>query len=112
MSYNIQNPIYPRPASNASAYITAQSTTVTTGSTTVTGFNTVSPYAVDVVVLNVAGDSVRVFWEGTTPTASTGHTLVAGIHYKWPTVQYNNSKFILSGTGTASVVTASPLTCG
>jgi len=112
MSYNTQNIQYPRPASNSTAFIATVSTSITSGSTTVTGFNTTPPYAVDLVLLGVAGDAVRVLWTGATPTASVGHRFVSGILYTMPTVQYNNSKFILDGTGTASVITASPFTCG
>ncbi len=113
MSYNITNPLYPRPASNATGYITAQSTTVTSGSTTVTGFNLTSPYAVDLVAFDVAGGPVRVYWEGSTPTSTTGHTLPAGAAFTWSAVQYNASKFILDATATANaVITASPFTSG
>lgn len=112
MSFNIQNPLYPRLASGSTGYITSQVTTITASSTTVTGFNMTPPYAVDLVSFDVAGDDVRVFWEGSTPTSSSGHKLPGGSAYTWATQQYNNSKFILSGTGTASVITASPFTCG
>ncbi len=103
---------YPRPASNASAFITSQATTVTAGATTVAGYNTTPPYAVDVVKFNVAGDPCRVLWEGSTPGATTGHLVVAGIFYEWPTVQYNNAKFCFATGSTASVITASPFTVG
>ena len=113
MSYNITNPLYPRPASNTSGYITSQVTTVTTGVTTVTAFNLVSPGAVDLVSFDVAGGPVRVYWEGSTPSSSAGHTLPAASAYTWSAVQYNASKFILDATATASaIITASPFTAG
>lgn len=113
MSYNIMNPLYPRPASNSTAYITSLVTTITTGATTVTAFNTTSPYAVDLVSFDVSGGPIRVFWEGSTPTSTSGHTLTAGSAYTWAAVQYNNSKFIRDSTATAdAVITASPFTVG
>jgi len=112
MSYNITNPLYPRPASNTTGYITAQATTVTAGATTVTGFNVTPPSAVDLVWLDVAGDPVRAFWEGSTPSATSGHLLVAGLVYTLPVVAYNNIKLCYKTGSTASVVTASPLSAG
>lgn len=112
MSYSVTNPLYPRPSSNTTGYITAQATTVTASATTVTGFSSVGPNSVDVVWLDVAGDPVRVFWEGSTPTASSGHLFVAGVVYTLPVVAYDNAKFILKTGSTASVVTASPMSAG
>jgi hypothetical protein len=113
MSYNIMNPLFPRPASNASGFIASQVTTVTTGVTTVTAFNTTPPYAVDLVAFDVSGGPVRVLWEGSTPTSTSGHTLTAGSAYTWAAVQYNNSKFIRDTSATAdAIVTASPFTAG
>ena len=115
MSFNVLNPLYPQPALGigGTSYLTSQVTTVTTGVTTVTAFNLVSPGAVDLVSFDVAGGPVRVYWEGSTPTSTTGHTLPAGGAFTWAAVQYNASKFILDATATASaIITASPFTAG
>jgi len=114
MSYNITNPLYPRPSVTASttAYITSQVTTITSSATTVTAFNVVSPGAVDLVTFDVQGDDIRVYWEGSTPDSTHGHILPGGTAYTWGAVQYNNSKFILSSGSTSSVITASPFTAG
>jgi len=114
MSYNITNPLYPRPTSGVggTSFLTSQITSITSGVTTVTGYNTNAPGAVDLVTFEVDGDDVRVFWEGSTPTASVGHILPSGTAYTWAAIQYNNSKFILKTGSTASVITASPFTSG
>jgi hypothetical protein len=95
------------------SYTTSQVTTVTAGATTVTGY---APSAgipeVQLVTFDVAGDDVRVFWEGSTPTSTSGHVLPGGTAYTWSANQYNNSKFCLSASSTASVITASPFNGG
>lgn len=112
MSYNITNPLYPRIATNASGYITSLVTTITAGATTVTAYNTTPPYVVDLVSFDVAGDDIRVYWEGSTPDSTHGHVLPGGTAYTWSVNQYNNSKFCLSGSGTSSTITASPFISG
>lgn len=115
MAYNILHPLYPQPALavGGTSYVTSQVTTVTSGSTTVAGFvGTTSSYQVDLVTFDVFGDDVRVFWEGSTPTSTSGHVLPGGTAYSWSANQYNNSKFILSGSGTSAVITASAFNCG
>ena len=113
MSYSITNPLFPRPSVNVSnAYITAAVTTVTSGATTVTAFNLTSPAAVDLVTFDVQSGDVRVYWEGSTPTSTTGHLLPQGSAYTWAAVQYNNAKFILDANSTAATIVASPLTAG
>jgi hypothetical protein len=115
MSFNIINPLYPQPALavGGTSYLTSQVTSVTAGATTVTGFaGTTTQSQVQLVYLDIAGDDVRVYWEGSTPTSSTGHVLTSKVGYMWAANRYNNSKFILSGTGTASTITASPFNGG
>ena len=105
--------MYPQMAMSGNSLITAQVTTITTGSTTVTGFvPATSVGQVQLVTFDVQGDDVRVFWEGSTPTSTSGHILPGGTAYTWSANQYNNSKFILSGSGTASVICASPFNGG
>lgn len=112
MSYNILNPLYPQPAYNGNSLITSVTTTVTAGATTAASFTVTSPSAIQLVSFDVQGDDVRVYWEGSTPTSSTGHVLPGGSAYTWAYNQYVNSKFILSGTGTAAVITASAFNGG
>src|SRR5690349_17640580 len=107
MAYNILNPLYPQPAYNGNSLVTSAITTVTSGATTAATFTVTSPSVIQLVSFDVAGDDVRVYWEGTTPTSSTGHTLPGGTAYTWAYNHYINSKFILSGSGTSSVITAS-----
>lgn len=93
--------------------ITSQVTTVTSGVTTVTGFNIASPNAVQLVTFDIQVSDVRVYWEGSTPSSSAGHLLPAGTAYTWDAGQYNNSKFILDASATASaVIVASPFVGG
>ena len=114
MSYNLEHVLYPRPAyNNSGVALTAQATTVTGGAATVVGFNLTPPNAVDIVYLDVAGDPVRAFWEGSTPSATSGHLLLAGSPpYYLPIVAYNNLKVCFKTGSTASVITASPMTVG
>ncbi len=115
MSFNIINPLYPQPALavGGTSYTTSQTTTVTSGATTVTGYvGTTTLTQVQLVTFDIQGDDVRVFWEGSTPTSTSGHILPGGTAYLWSANQYNNSKFILSSGSTASVITASPLNGG
>ncbi len=112
MAYSILNPLYPQPAQISGTYITSQITTVTAGATTVTGFAPGSVGQIQLVTFDVDGDDVRVFWEGSTPTASSGHRLPGGTAYTWSANQYNNSKFILATGSTAATITASPFNGG
>jgi len=111
--YNMIGPLYPQPAMVGNSYITSQVTTVTAGATTVTGYvPTTTVGQVQLVALSIAGDDVRCYWEGSTPTASTGHLLPGDSAYTWAANQYNNAKFILATGSTASVITASPFNGG
>lgn len=107
--------MYPQPALTVggTSYLTSQVTTITSGATTVVGFTgSTSQSQPQLVTFDVFGDDVRVFWEGSTPTSSSGHVLPGGTAYTWAANQYNNSKFILSGSGTAAVITASAFNGG
>lgn len=98
---------------SGNSFITSQVVTVTSGATTVTAFApSTSVGQIQLVSFDVAGDDVRVFWEGSTPTSSSGHVLPGGTAYTWSANQFNNSKFILSGSGTSATITASPFNGG
>lgn len=104
--------VYPQPAYSGNSLITSSVTTVTAGAATVAGFTVTNPSLIQLVTFDVAGDDVRVFWEGSTPTSTSGHILPGGTAYTWAYNQYANSKVILSSGGTASVITASPFNGG
>jgi hypothetical protein len=114
MAYSVLNPMYPQPAlaTGGATYLTSQVTTVTSGATTVTGYTPGTVGQIQLVTFDVFGDDVRVFWEGSIPTSSSGHVLPGGTAYTWAVNQYNNSKFILSGSGTSATITASPFNGG
>ncbi len=112
MASNILHPLYPMPAYSGNSLITSKTVTVTSGATTAATFTVTSPSEIQLVVFDIAGSDIRVFWEGSTPTSSTGHVLQGGTAYTWAYNQWANSKFILSGTGTSAVITASPFNGG
>lgn len=112
MSSNILGPIYPQPAYNGNSLLTSLSTTVTSGSTTATAWTVSSPSLIQLVSFDVQGDDIRVLWEGSTPTSTSGHILPGGTAYTWAFNQFANSKFILSSGSTASVIMASPFNGG
>jgi len=114
MSYgSIIHPLYPQPAlaTGGTSSLTSQVTSITSGATTVTGYTAQQP-EVQLVSFDVQGDDVRVFWEGSTPTSTSGHILPGGTAYTWSANQYNASKFILSSGSTASTICASPFNGG
>ena len=106
--------IYPQPAMNGNSLLTSLTVTVTSGSTTAASWTlpTPVPSVVQLVTFDVAGDDVRVFWEGSTPTSTSGHVLPGGTAYTWSYNQWAGSKFILSGSGTTAVITVSALNGG
>lgn len=112
MSSNILGPIYPQPAYNGNSLLTSLTVTVTTGSTTAATWTVTSPSLVQLVTFDIAGDDCRVFWEGSTPTSSSGHILPGGTAYTWAYNQWAGSKFILSGSGTTAVITVSAFNGG
>ncbi len=104
--------IYPQPAYSGNSLVTSVITTVTSGATTAASFTVTNPSLIQLVTFDVAGDDVRVYWEGSTPTASTGHILPGGTAYTWAYNQWQGSKFILSTGSTSSVITASAFNGG
>lgn len=106
--YNTLGPLYPYPARTVTGAIASQSLTV---STAAVAFATI--YAVpgvDMVALDIQGQTVRVRWDGTDPTSTVGHILYAGQAYTWATNQFNASKFIRISTASAdATIFASPM---
>lgn len=105
------NLFYPKRATNsAGTPIASQSITVSTAAIAGTGYNgdtVVDP--VSIVCLDIQTSDVRVRWDGTDPTSSTGHILPASTAYTWTVSQYNSAKFIRDSTMTVdAVIWASP----
>lgn len=102
--------LYPKRAMSNDTPITSQTLTVSTAAVSFTGFT--APNAVNgvqLVVFDVQGNDVRCFWEGTTPTGTTGHILPASSAYAWDCAQFNAAQFIRISTATAdAVIVASP----
>ena len=107
MSYDITNPIYPKPAVNASGAIASQSLTVTTASGS---FATAySAEHVRTVCLDIQTSNMRVRFDGTAPTSVVGHILYVGNAYEWAVSRFNAAKFILDTSAAASgTIYASP----
>ena len=107
MSYDITNPLYPKPAYNASGIIASQSLTVSTSS--VSFATAYDQTFVRTVSLDIQDYDVRVRFDGTAPTSTVGHVLPASTAYEWSVSRFNNAKFIrdTSATGNATVF-ASP----
>lgn len=107
MSYDITNPIYPKPAGNASGLIASQSLSVTTASGS---FATAySANYVRTVSLDIQTSNVRVRFDGTAPTSTNGHLLYVGNAYEWSVQRFNGAKFILDTASTSNAtIYASP----
>lgn len=98
----------PSPARQAGATIASQTLTVSTAAVSFTAF---SIPETEEVVFDVVTQHVRVRWDGTDPTATVGHKLLAGMAYQWPVAMFNACKFIRDTTATAdATIFASPLT--
>jgi len=100
--------IYPMRAFSAGATVASQKFTVSNSATTVTTLYSVPP--VKMVTFDVQTQNVVARWDGTAPTATTGHVLVAGAAYTWDAEQFNNCQFIRQGS-TDAVIFCSAMTC-
>lgn len=110
MSFAGNNLFYPQRAIVNNVPVPSQSLVVSTAVVSFTGF-TASPATdgVNIVSLDIQGSDVRVLWEGTVPTSTTGHILPASTAYTWTVSQFNAAKFIRDTTATAdAVIWASP----
>lgn len=81
-------------------------------STAAVGVSTAFPNpGVPLVTFDVQTSNLRCRWDGTDPTSTTGHLLMAGSSYTWDATMFNNAKFIrdtaatVDGTVWASAVT-------
>lgn len=103
--------LYPRRATSSttgtSTPVASQSFTVSNSAVAVT---TAYVYpTTQLVTFDVQSQNVVARWDGTSPTASVGHILVAGSAFTWDVDQFNNCKFIRQGSSDA-VIFCSPMT--
>lgn len=89
------------------AAIASQSLTVSTAAVTFTDFSVPDTAW---VVFDIVTSPVRVRWDGTDPTATVGHKLLAGRSYQWDAEMFNAASFIRdTSASTDAVIFASPL---
>lgn len=98
---------YPAPARSYTGAIASQTITVTTGATTASAYDT---GMVSMVTFDVQDQPVRVRWDGSAPTATSGHVLPADSAYTWSVHIFNNAQFIRdsAASGNATIF-ASPV---
>lgn len=102
MAYSTTNPMYPRPArDNTGTLIADQRLTVdaTAGGVQLTAFGA----NCDIVVLDVQDYDVMVTFDGSAPTTTNGHHLVAGEKYTWSKDAAETAKFIRQGANSAAI---------
>ena len=89
--------LYPKRAFFAGAAIADQTLAVSTAAVAPTGYaapGTPGAAGVPLVTFDVQTSNLRCRWDGTNPTSTTGHLLLAGSSYTWDFDMYNNAKFI------------------
>lgn len=109
MSINL-NPLYPqRSMDSANTPIASQSLTV---STSAVGFGTTFNETTQLVTFDVQANTVRVRWDGTNPTSTSGHILQAGTAYTWNKAQAQAARFIRISTASGDAVLFASEFCG
>ena len=101
MAGSISLPLYPRPAAGG----VDQKLTVSTVALSFATFSATG--SIDVVMVDVQNQDVMVTFDGSTPTSSNGHHLVAGEKFTWSRAMAEAAKFIRQG-GTDGVVHGTP----
>lgn len=111
MAYSLNHGLFPKRAISADGTPTAsQSTTVLTVAIAPTGYSgSTTLSAPNLVTLDIQVANIRVRWDGTDPTSSSGHILYAGLGYTFDVDMYNACKFICDGAGSTATIFASPL---
>lgn len=111
MPFASQRVFYPTPAIRNGTAVASQSTTVSSAAVAATGFTaTPAVDGVDLVILDIQANSVRVRFDGTDPSGTVGHILAAGTNYTWAAQLYNVAKFIRISTASAdATIFATPL---
>jgi mevalonate kinase len=99
MPYNYTN-LYPYPTVSNNASVADQRLTV---SSTAVSFATAFNASTNMVLVNVQTADVFVTYDGSDPTTTNGHKLVAGYEEFWSKARASAAKFIRSATTDASV---------
>lgn len=100
-------PLTPYRARTTGTVIASQTLTVSTNAVSFTAFSVPDT---DYVVFDVVTSPVRVRWDGTAPTATVGHKLVAGQSYQFEVQMFNACQFIRDTSASVdATVFASPL---
>lgn len=87
--------------------IASQSLTVSTNAVEFTDFSVPDTQW---VVFDVVTSPVRVRWDGTAPTATVGHKLLAGVSYQMEVQMFNAAQFIRDTTAASdATIFASPV---
>ena len=110
MAYNTIHPLYPqRSLQSNSTAVASQSLSVSTASV---GFGTAFNVNTVLVTFDVQDQDVRCRWDGSNPTGTVGHLLVAGSSYTWDKGMATAAKFIRKSTATAdATIFLSELSC-
>lgn len=96
----LNNLFFPKPAMSAGSAVADQRLTVSTDAVQfATAFNT----STDIVVLDIQAADVMVTFDGSTPTSSNGHQLVAGEKYSWSRAAATAAKFIRQGASDGTI---------
>lgn len=94
-------------ARTAGTAIASQTLTVSTAAVEFTDFSVPDTAW---VVFDVVTSAVRARWDGTAPTSTVGHKLLAGRSYQWDVEMFNAAQFIRDTTGSVdATIFASPL---
>lgn len=89
MPYNLNN-IFPKPTILNDVVVPSQSLTVGIAAGQFAAFNN----ATDLITFDVQTSNVRVRWDGTAPTATSGHILYAGNGYTFSKGLAQRCRFI------------------
>lgn len=100
----------PLPARTNGTTIASNASTISTASVDAP---TYSVPDTDWVVFDIVTSPVRVRWDGTAPTSTVGHKLLAGTSYQWTVTMWNAAKFIRdTSAGSDATIFSSPLSVG
>ena len=105
MSYVANKVLYPMRAIVGGTAVADQSITVSTAAIGPTAY-VASPdvNGANLVTFDVQTSDVRVRWDNTDPTSTTGHVLPASTAYTWDITMFNNAKFIRDSTMSVDAV--------
>jgi hypothetical protein len=102
-SYNLNN-LYPKPSVYRSSAVADQRLTVSTAVVQLSAFADTT----NMVMFDIQTADVMCTIDGSTPTTTNGHRLIAGRAYTWSTAMASAAKFTKQGA-TDGVIHASEL---